>query len=163
MTPIRALAGAATLVTVLALAACKTGDIPTDPGEDPPVVTQITCPETGTPGPCPLPVDATIQSFDVVLTSTSCDATNNHLRITAPVEQDLTDDACHDQVGRKWTITGPFAAGTSISVEIISSQLARPPQLSSTGQFPNWTLAFEDGGDADLNDVVLSITAHQTQ
>jgi hypothetical protein len=159
----RRFAAAATTAVIIVLAGCKTGDVPTNPGEEPPVVTQITCPETGNPGPCPLSVDSTITSFDIVLSSTSCDATDNHLRITEPVKRDLTDDACHDQVGKRWTVDGPFPAGTSINVEIVSSQLAREPELVSSGAFPGWTLTFEDGGDVDLNDVVLKVTAHQAE
>lgn len=160
MTPIRALAHAGLLLSAVSIAGCKQGDIPTDPGDGPPVVTQLTCSVNGAPGPCTLPVDAAITSFDVTLTASSCAASNDRLRITSPVQRDLTDDACHENLNKKWTVTGPFPAGSAINVQIISTQLERAPSLSATGQYPNWTLTFEDGGDADINDVVLSVVAH---
>ena len=159
MIPIRARAGA--LLLAAAIAGCKTGDFATNPGDGPPVVTEPTCTVNGVAGPCTLPVEADISSFDVTLTSSSCNATDDRLRITQPVAKDLTSDACHENIGKKWTVNGPFPAGTAINVQIISSQLERAPSLRATGQFPNWTLTFEDGGDSDINDVVLAVTAHQ--
>jgi len=159
MIPIRARAGA--LILAVSLAACKTGDFATNPGDGPPVVTDPTCTVNGVVGPCTLPVDVAIASFDVTLTSSSCNATDDHLRITQPVTKDLTSDACHENIGKKWTVAGPFPAGSAINVQIISSQLERAPSLLATGQFPNWTLTFEDGGDSDINDVVLAVTAHE--
>jgi len=160
MTPMRALAHAGLCLSAVSLAGCKTGDIPTDPGSGPPVVTQLTCTQNGTPGPCTLPVGVAIASFDVTLTASSCAASNDRLRITQPIQRDLTDDACHESLNKKWTVTGPFPAGSEINVQIVSSQLERAPSLQATGQYPNWTLTFEDGGDADVNDVVLSVVAH---
>ena len=160
MTPIRALARAGLFVSALGLASCKEGDIPTDPGGGPPVVTELTCTVNGVPGPCTLPLDAEIASFDITLAGSSCNATNDRLRITTPVQRDLTADACHENLNKKWTVDGPFAAGTAIDIQIISTQTARTPTLQATGQFPTWTLTYEDGADADINDVVLTVVAH---
>ena len=160
MTPIRAVASFAGLLSALSVASCKTGDFPTNPGDGPPVVTQLTCTVNGVPGACTLPVDASIASFDVTLTASSCAASNDRLRITQPVQRDLTDDACHENINKKWTVSGPFPAGSAINIQIVSTQLERTPTLQATGQYPNWTLTFEDGGDADLNDVVLAVVAH---
>lgn len=155
----RVLAGPAALAAVLALAGCKTGDFMTDPGSNPPVVTPLTCTQNGTAAPCTLPSDSTVTAFDIVLVSSSCDAVDDYLRVTQPVTRQLTADACHEQVNKTWTINGPFAAGTALNVEIVSTQLQRPPSLQATGQYPQWTLTFEDGGDSDFNDVVLTVTA----
>lgn len=160
MIPIRVLACAGLVVSAISLSSCKEGDIPTDPGDGPPVVTQLSCSVNGSPGPCTLPVDAAIGSFDVTLAASSCNADNDRLRITDPAQTDLTGDACHENLNKKWTVNGPFPAGTDINVQIISTQTARTPTLQATGQFPNWTLTFEDGADADINDVVLAVVAH---
>ena len=160
MTPIRAAAALGAALSAFAMVSCKTGDIPTDPGSGPPVVTQLTCSVNGTPGACTLPLDAAVSSFDVTLTSSSCNATNDRLRIVSPVEKDLTPDACHENLNKHWSVNGPFPAGAAINVQIISTQLERAPSLVATGQFPNWTLTFEDGGDSDINDVVLSVVAN---
>ena len=160
MRPIRSLARAGLVVSAIALASCKQGDLPTDPGNGTPVVTQLTCSVNGVPGPCTLPLDASIASFDVTLAGSSCNADNDRLRVTDPAQRDLTDDACHENLNKQWTVTGPFAAGTAINIQIISTQSARTPTLQATGEFPNWTLTFEDGADADVNDVVLAVVAH---
>lgn len=160
MSSIRALACAGLVASAILLVSCKQGDIPTDPGDGPPVVTQLTCVVNGAPGPCTLPVDAAIASFDVTLSASSCNADNDRLRITTPVQRDLTSDACHESLNKKWTVDGPFAAGTPIDIQIISTQSVRTPTLQATGQFPNWTLTFEDGADDDINDVVLAVVAH---
>ena len=59
----RVLAATVALAGVVAAAGCKTGDISTNPGEEPPVVTPITCTVNGVAGPCTLPVTADIASF----------------------------------------------------------------------------------------------------
>jgi hypothetical protein len=159
MIPIRARSGA--LILAASIAGCSTGDFATNPGDGPPVVTEPTCTVNGVAGPCTLPVQSDISSFDITLTSSSCNATDDHLRVTQPVVKDLTSDACHENLGKKWSVNGPFPAGSAINVQIISTQLQRPPSLKAEGQFPNWTLTFEDGGDSDINDVVLAVTAHQ--
>ncbi len=156
----RTLVAAAGAVGLLALCACKTGDYATAPGDGPAVVTQLTCTQNGVPGACTLPVEAAITSFDVIMAGSSCAATNDRLRIVSPTTDDLTSDACHVPMNKKWTISGPYAGGSAINIQMLSSQLERTPILQATGQYPQWTLTFEDGGDADINDVVLTVTAH---
>ena len=98
--------------------------------------------------------------FEVVLNSTSCTAHGNIFRITSPVQGTLTSDGCYEQNGKKLSFPGPFpAATTEISAEVVAPLLQNPPQLRVTGQYPVWTLAFEDGEDADFNDLVMTLRA----
>lgn len=160
MRQFRMLAATVALVGALAAAGCTTGDISTNPGDPTPVVTPITCTVNGVAGPCTLPVSAEIGSFEVVLTSRSCDAHGNRLRVTEPGQSELTDDACYQTIGKKWTFNGTYPAGTAINIAIVSAPLPNPAALRATGSYPQWTLNFEDGGDTDFDDVVLTVTAH---
>ncbi len=153
-------AATAAIAAAVSAAGCSTGDIAVNPGEDPPVTTPLTCTVNGVVGPCTLPVSTDIASFDVVLTSRSCDAHGNRLRVTQPVQTELTDDACYLAIGKKWTFSGPYPAGTVIDIAIVSVPLPNPAALRATGSYPQWTLNFEDGGDSDFDDVVLTVTAH---
>lgn len=124
----------------------------------PPIDSELECGDPGAPEACTLPLEAQA-SFQVVLTSTSCAAAGNTVTLTSPLEDELTDDACHETAGKTWNFAGPFAAGTVLNFTIQSFELAGPPSFRASGAYPNWTLTFEDGGDSDFNDIVLQVTA----
>jgi hypothetical protein len=157
MTPIRRFAAALSLVCLVLPAACK------DDGDDlsgPPVTTPLECGQPGATD-CGLPLTSQ-SSFTVTITSIDCEARDNKIRVTAPVSDELTDDACYEDVGKAWTFPGPFAAGSQLNFEIESRQLRNAASLRASGTYPTWTLTFEDGGDQDFNDIVLQVTATAT-
>lgn len=127
-----------------------------------PVVTSLSCVDASAPGGfahCILKLEADA-GFEVVLNSTSCTAHGNIFRITSPVPGTLTSDGCYEQNGTTLSYPGPFpAATTEISAEVEAPLLQNPPQLRVTGQYPVWSLAFEDGEDADFNDLVMTLRA----
>ena len=101
--------------------------------------------------------------FSITLSSRSCDATNNEVRLEEPasVAGTITADGCNETIGTKWSYgeTTPFAAGTAVSLIIVSDQFNNPPGLRVNevpGSSPKaWRLDFEDGADQDFNDIVL--------
>jgi hypothetical protein len=44
-------------------------------------------------------------------------------------------------------------------MEVQSAPLELPTALRVTGDYPVWTLNFEDGGDTDYDDLVLRVRA----
>ena len=97
--------------------------------------------------------------FNVVLTTSSCAAVGNTLRLIKPVDSTLTTDGCQEPGGKTWEFPGPFTAGTKVAMEVVSAGRANPPALRVTGAYPDWLVEFEDGGDADFNDLILHVTA----
>jgi hypothetical protein len=98
-------------------------------------------------------------SFVVTLTGTSCDATNNTVRTTSPVNQVLLDDACNAALGQTWEFDN-LDAGATISLQIESDDVGSfPTGLRITGTYPQWVASFEDGFDQDFNDIVMRIDA----
>jgi PKD repeat protein len=129
-----------------------------------PAVTSLSCVDGSAPGGfvgCTLRLEQEA-GFKVVLNSSSCEAHGNLFRITGPVTQTLTEDGCYDQVGKQITFAAAFPAGSEISAEVVAPRLANPPQLRVTGSYPEWTLTYEDGGDQDFNDLVMTLTALPT-
>jgi PKD repeat protein len=129
-----------------------------------PVVTTLSCVDGTAPGgfvACTLKLEAEA-GFKVVLNSSSCDAHGNTFRITVPVVGTLTTDGCYQAIGTQLTFAGPFPAGTEINAEVVAPLLAHPPQLRVTGSYPQWTLSYEDGGDTDFNDLIMTLTALPT-
>ncbi len=127
-----------------------------------PVVTSLTCANASRPGEfvaCTIDLTADVSGFEVVLNSTSCTAHGNIFRITSPVPATLTTDGCYERDGKTLPVTGPFTAGTKISAEVEAPLLQSAPQLRVAGQYPEWTLTFEDGEDADFNDLVMTLRA----
>ena len=162
------------VAAALLLAACGGGsDVTAPPGgggaggggtggnSGPPVTSQLTCMQpNGTSSQCDLTLSAA-GGFTITLVSTSCDARGNTLSLLQPQTATLLTDGCYSPSGQTWSYPGPYPAGTAISLQIVSPQLQRSPSLQATGSYPNWTINFEDGGDADLNDLVLQVTATQ--
>lgn len=88
----------------------------------------------------------------------TCSAHGNTIRMEQPVTQVLTTDACYDETD-VWEFPGPFAEGRAVTLEIISAQLEFDPGARVTGSYPSWVVNFEDGGDQDFDDLVLTVTA----
>ncbi len=129
-----------------------------------PVVTQLSCVDGSAPGgfvACTLKLEQEA-GFKVVLNSSSCQAHGNVFRTTIPISGTLTDDGCYEQAGKQLTFAGPFPAGTEISAEVVAPLLANPPRLRVDGSYPVWTLTYEDGADADFDDMNLTLTALPT-
>ena len=127
-----------------------------------PLVTLLTCENAANPGEfvkCTIDLTEAVSGFEVVLESSSCTAHGNIFRITSPVQGTLTSDGCYEQDGKTLPFPGPFAAGTKIGAEVEAPLLQNAPQLRFTGEYPVWTLTFEDGEDADFNDLVMTLRA----
>ena len=131
----------------------------TGPGE--PVVTALSCADGGAPGEfvaCSLELQQPA-GFKVRLESSDCRAHGNIFRIVEPIVDTLFTDGCYVPVGTEVIHAEPFPAGTSIAAEVIAPVLDNPPQLQVTGEYPEWTLTFEDGDDDDFNDLIMTLTA----
>ena len=129
-----------------------------------PVVSSLSCVDGSVPGgfvACTLRLEEE-SGFKVVLNSSSCEAHSNMFRITAPLGATLTEDGCYEASGEQLVFDGPFAAGTEIGAEVVAPLLANPPRLRVDGAYPVWTLTYEDGADADFNDLQLTLTALPT-
>ena len=129
-----------------------------------PAVTTLSCVDGNAPGgfvACTLNLEAEA-GFKVVLNSSSCEAHGNVFRVIAPSEATLTTDGCYEQAGKTITLNGPFAAGTEINAEVIAPLLQNPPRLKVEGDYPVWHLTYEDGADADFNDLDITVTAVPT-
>jgi hypothetical protein len=129
-----------------------------------PAVTSLSCVNGSTPGgfvSCTLRLEEEA-GFKVVLNSSSCEAHGNLFRVTAPLQQTLTEDGCYDQVGKEIVFAAAFPAGTEISAEVVAPVLANPPRLRVSGSYPEWVLTYEDGVDEDFNDLIMTLTALPT-
>lgn len=99
--------------------------------------------------------------FRVTLVSTECLVSGNTVRVLEPVvdEPVLTSDGCTEPPGIIGDFAGPFDAGTAVSIQIESARAEADAGLRATGEYPEWLVEFEDGGDNDFDDLVLRITA----
>ena len=145
----------AAIALALAVAAC-------DNGPKNPVVTGL-CDEAGSTVDCPVIPETVDQAFfTITLTSTSCTAKATTIRVTAPVSEKLTEDGCYESDGKSWKVgsaSSGFPAGTALNFSITSDETGSPPSFRLAGAYPDWSIEFEDGGDNDFNDVVLSVHA----
>ena len=126
-----------------------------------PVVTSLTCSDAAqsdTYVACTLQLEEPA-GFKVRVTSSNCRAHGNVFRVTAPVLDTLVTDGCYAPVGTEIVHTGPFPVGTSIAAEVIAPLLDNPPALRVTGEYPEWTLTYEDGVDDDFDDLIMVLTA----
>jgi PKD domain-containing protein len=133
-----------------------------DPTE--PAITRLSCVDGTAPGgfvACTLRLEAEA-GLKVVLNSSSCEAHGDVFRVIAPSEATLTSDGCYEEAGKTITLAGPFAIGTEINAEVIAPLLKNAPRLKVEGDYPKWHLTFEDGGDADFNDLDITLTALET-
>jgi hypothetical protein len=129
-------------------------------GGETPIVSRLTCedPDTGQFIECSLILD-NASSFEIELVSSSCVAEGNAVRITEPLTNVLTTNGCYIQAGQTWRYPVTWPAGTEIHMEVQSAPLELPTALRVTGDYPVWTLNFEDGGDTDYDDLVLRVRA----
>jgi len=101
--------------------------------------------------------------FRVTLVSTECFVTGNTVRVLTPAvdEPVLTSDGCTEPPGVIGDFAGPFDAGTAVSIQIESARAGSgsTAALRASGEYPDWLVEFEDGGDSDFDDLVLEITA----
>jgi hypothetical protein len=97
------------------------------------------------------------------LETITCLASGNVVRITEPVDEILTTDACYLDSPGTWEYPGPFDAGTVVVVEFTSAQLKFEPGVFVTGEYPTWLAHFEDGGDEDFDDLLLTVTVVPTE
>jgi len=140
-----------------------------DPNNPPPIVVPLTCVAPGDGGlvsggdggslaACGLALQQS-KGFIVRLVSADCSAHNN-IVVKSPVDAKLTDDdACTLPPGTEWRYNGPFPAGSAVSIEVTSALTEYKPSLVATGEYPTWSLAFEDGKDIDFNDLIIEVTA----
>ncbi|HEU4648450.1 MAG TPA: hypothetical protein VFS33_05280 [Gemmatimonadales bacterium] len=98
------------------------------------------------------------KGFDIVIQSTSCRATDNKLHLLSPVDSVLTTNGCALKGGETWSF-GPFTDPSTVSLMVTSATLEFPPKLLVSGAYPSWTVTFEDGGDSDMDDIILQVTA----
>jgi PKD repeat protein len=130
-----------------------------------PVVTSLVCVDGTAPGgyvACTLTLQEEA-GFKVVLNRSSCEAHGNVFRITAPEPgRTLTTDGCYEQAGKQLVYSAAFPAGTEISAQVVAPMLNFPPALVVSGNYPEWTLTYEDGVDEDFDDMVLTVTALPT-
>jgi hypothetical protein len=130
-----------------------------------PAVTRLTCINPDAQGgfvACTLKLEAEA-GFKVVLNSSSCEAHGNVFRVITPAPTStLTQDGCYEAAGKTITLAGPFSVGTEINAEVVAPLLKNPPQLVVEGEYPVWHLKYEDGADADFNDLAITLTALPT-
>lgn len=145
------------LAAVLGLAspACKDSNAP-----ERRVVTSFSCADSASGGQVACTLDlAGAPGFSVSLDSSSCAKHGNRIRLTEPIDTNVTIDACYAAVGTVWHFPGPFPAGTKVAMEVVSNVQSNPPQLRVTGTYPTWQAVFEDGYDNDFNDLFMTIQA----
>jgi PKD repeat protein len=111
-------------------------------------------------------------SVTVTLTSADCEASGNTFVILTPVLDTLFTDGCNTPVPGTPDATFQldngtvFTAGTELTAEVISGlpDQDNPPTVRVIGDFPTWTLEFDDGrggvGEPDFNDLVITVTAN---
>lgn len=111
-------------------------------------------------------------SVTVTLTSADCEAVGNTFVILTPVLDTLFTDGCNTPVPGTPEATfqldngAVFTSGTEITAEVISGlpDQDNPPTVRVLGDYPNWTLEFDDGrggeGEPDFNDLIITVTAN---
>jgi PKD repeat protein len=108
----------------------------------------------------------------VTMVSNNCTARGNTLTLstTAGFTQTVFTNGCKVAAGTVFTIKGgnAFDAATQLQAQITSGSTDPtrvPPQLRISGDFPKWTLEFDDGenptgpGEPDFNDLVMEVNA----
>lgn len=110
----------------------------------------------------------------ITVTAADCEFINNSFEITAPIQEQVFADGCTLTPGTVFTINGgaAFNAGTSLQARFIQGTppqpddpLPGPAATRVTGEFPDWTVEFDDGGnptapgEPDYNDIVLTVNA----
>jgi hypothetical protein len=96
--------------------------------------------------------------FELEVVGTSCAAQGNTVTVVEPVTGTLTTNGCAD-LGATFREDGPFDAGTEIRLAFRSGYTGGTGDVRVTGGYPEWRVAFEDGYDADYNDLVVAVRA----
>lgn len=124
-------------------------------------------------------VDCTIvltskSTVTITVTAVDCEFIGNAFAITEPIQETVFTDGCQVANGTPFPINGggAFDAGTNLQAQFTQGTKPRPgdpdPGPASTrvsGAFPDWTIEFDDGGNAgapgepDFNDIVLTVHA----
>jgi hypothetical protein len=92
--------------------------------------------------------------FTLQLTSRECLAVGDSVKLTKPETAVLSGDACKEPLNRTWTFNGPYTAGTAIGMQFVSgfnngvNVAGDSTGVHVTGQYPDWTINYEDGGGA---------------
>lgn len=110
----------------------------------------------------------------ITVSAADCEFIGNSFAITQPIQETVFTDGCTLADNTVFTINGgaAFAAGTNLQALFTQGTKPRPadpdPGPASTrvsGTFPDWTIEFDDGGNAgglgepDFNDIVLTVHA----
>ena len=152
------------VVAVLSLSgigACSqdADDITGLPPGAPVVTVPLQCGVAGAPTtPCTLPLIEKSR-FEVTIVSSSCAAHGNKVELVLPHQQVLTTDACYEPVGTVWRFDGPYDPGAKVDFTVQAAPLPRAAELRVSGAYPHWSVIFEDGGDADYDDVIIEVKA----
>jgi hypothetical protein len=149
------LAFSSLLLGIVLLGGCESSTSP------PPVVSKLACEGAGgTVTECTLTLEQG-GGFSVTLESVSCTAVGNRVRLTQPTAhaQTLTSDGCYETPPKVWNIGGTLTPGSTVAIEVESAKLKNDPVLRVSGDYPEWVIEFEDGGDTDFNDMVFRVRA----
>ena len=139
---------------LVGVSACKNS---TGPKEGETTISTLSCSGSGGTTACTIPLTGA-SNFEIELISSSCEARGNILKLVAPAEEVLTEDACYVPAGTKWKRAGPFSASASLNMSVTSKFFQDPPSLRVTpNSAQEWTIVFEDGYDKDFNDVIMKV------
>lgn len=150
------------VVGALAVSAC--GDDGVGPKRGDSTTTELTCAGSGGRTDCTIPL-AGKTSFSITVESIGCEAQGNVLRIVSPTAETLSSNACALPSGQKWDFasggSAPFSAAAVLNLSVTAKFFSDPPslELTTVEAGTKWRVVFEDGYDADFNDVVLLITS----
>ena len=110
----------------------------------------------------------------ITVAAADCEFIGNAFAITEPIQEPVFTNGCPLADGTSFNINGggAFDAGTNLQAQFTQGTKPRPadpdPGPASTrvsGAFPDWTIEFDDGGNAgavgepDFNDIVLTVHA----
>jgi PKD repeat protein len=134
-----------------------------------PVTQDLVC----TGGDCTI-VLTSASAVTISVDAANCQFIGNKFEIVEPIAEVVFTDGCTLSAGDTFTLQGgtAFGAGTNLLARFTQGTKPRPadpdPGPASTrvsGAFPEWTIEFDDGGNAgapgepDFNDIVLTVTA----
>ena len=134
-----------------------------------PVTQDLVC----TGGDCTI-VLTSASAVTISVDAVNCEYIGNKFEIVEPIAEVVFTDGCTLSAGDTFTLQGgaAFGAGTNLLARFTQGTKPRPadpdPGPASTrvsGTFPEWTIEFDDGGNAgalgepDFNDIVLTVTA----
>jgi PKD repeat protein len=113
-------------------------------------------------------------TIKITLTSVACDLDAQRISIPPPITKHVFGNLCNKLPPLEYVINDPtgapmvFAAGTQLPVRFTQGTGTPTPGAPAgkvEGTYPNWTLKFDDGGNAggagepDFTDVVLTVQA----